>query len=532
MRKFLVWWLASLSLSGASMGARPYILSQPLKERPIPGGTLRLSPFGQQLNLELDPAKDAHVFLMQQLYDGLVRLDKDLNPTPALAEYWIISESGRRYTFYLRRGVRFHDGREMTAADVAYSFRRLVDPQVNSPYAANFLGRVTGAQEFWDGKVPEVSGFRTRGKYVFEIQWVDPYVSALYLLSMSYTKILPREPLLAQGRDFFRKPVGTGPFRFGYWLRNPRLDIVGIRLERNDDYYDTKAFLDAVEFSPFYTFDDFRHRDVDIYPFVSRRLADMDCQIREDGALTVVLLGMSCHLEPLNRPEVRRALAAGLDRRTLAKVSYTNESVPEPTDNFIPAKLKGFLPLAGDWDYDPQGAGRLLAAAGFPADRDFPPLTLFTSRAAPELGQKVYRELKGELQALGISLSHREYGSLREVRAYRKPYLVLIEWRLNFPDPESFVRPLFYSRSDLNAMGYANPKLDATLEEAEAQPSFSQRIGLFQKIERQLRQDLPAVPLFSNELRMALQPYVRGVEISPLGFFYLDLRKVWLDKER
>jgi oligopeptide transport system substrate-binding protein len=81
-------------------------------------------------------------------------------------------------------------------------------------------------------------------------------------------------------------------------------------------------------------------------------------------------------------------------------------------------------------------------------------------------------------------------------------------------------------------MGFNDKRLDDALEAAELERSFSQRVGLFQRIEHILHQDQPAVPLFSSQLRMALQPYVKGVEVSPLGFFYLDLRRVWLDKER
>ena len=502
------------------------------QERPISGGTLRLSPFNNQLNLELDPARDSHVFLMQQLYDGLVRLDADLNPTPALAEYWMIAENGRKYTFYLRKGVRFHNGRELVAEDVKYSMERLVDPKVHSRFAENFLGKVAGAQEFWDGKAAGVSGFRVVNKYVFEVEWINPYVSALYLLAMSYSKVLPKDLVLSGGKGFFQRPVGTGPFAFGYWLRNPKLDIIGIRLERNNGYFDRRAYLEAVEFSPFFTTDDFMDGDVDIYPFVSEGFADKDCQIKEDGALNPVYLGLSCHLEPLSRTAVRRALARGLDRRKLAKVAYTSDSVPQLTDNFIPAKLKGFFPVAGEWDFNPVEARRLLLAEGFSAQKEFPRLIFFSSRSRRELGLKVFRELRDELEALSVPLVHREFKNLSEVRTAREPYLVLIEWRLNFPDPEDIVRPLFFSRSKENVVGFNDKRLDDALEAAELEGRFSLRVGLFQKIEQILQQGQPAVPLFSSQLRMALQPYVKGVEVSPLGFFYLDLRRVWLDKER
>jgi ABC-type transport system substrate-binding protein len=530
MKKPLVIGLSGFLLAGAAAIIAPVLWARAVQAPPVAGGTLRLSPFENQLNLELDPARDAHVFLVQQLYDGLVKLDNTLNPTPALAEYWKIDPTGTRYTFYLRQGVKFHDGREMTADDVAFSLTRLVDPRVNSPHAKNLLGKVQGAQDYWDGKAAAVSGFRVLGKYVFEIEWIKPYVSSLYLLGMSYCKVLPKASLAAQGGSFFLRPVGTGPFKFAYWMRGRKLEIIGIRLERNDAYFDRKAYLDAVEFSPFFTPDDFVHGDVDIYPFVSERFARVDCLTANDGALNVVYLGMSCHLSPLNQPRVRRALALGIDRRMLAKASTSSESVPEPVETFIPAKLKGFFPAAGEPGYEPARARSELSASG--SRLGFPGLIFFTSSANRELGLKVFRELKSELDLLGVELTHREYRSVREVRMSRRPYLVMIDWRLNFPDPAGILEPLFSSRSDANAMGFSDRRVDDLLQAAEFEPSFSQRIDLFQKVERVLQQEVPALPLFTNQRRMALQACVKGVEISPLGFFYLDLRNVWLDKER
>ena len=92
-----------------------------------------------------DPAGGAPAFLLEQVYDGLVKLDSNLGVVPALAEYWVISEDGRTYTFYLRRGVKFHHGRELEAADVKFSLERLVRKGAPGAYSQYFLGRVPGA---------------------------------------------------------------------------------------------------------------------------------------------------------------------------------------------------------------------------------------------------------------------------------------------------------------------------------------------------------------------------------------------------
>lgn len=101
---------------------------------------------------------------------------------------------------------------------------------------------------------------------------------------------------------------------------------------------------------------------------------------------------------------------------------------------------------------------------------------------------------------------------------------------MNFPDPEGVIRPLFFSESILNVFNYANPELDKLLQKAEIERSWTKRIKLFHKIEQILSSDVPALPLFSHQNRVAMQPHVRGVQVPPLGFYYLDAKKIWLDK--
>ena len=101
---------------------------------------------------------------------------------------------------------------------------------------------------------------------------------------------------------------------------------------------------------------------------------------------------------------------------------------------------------------------------------------------------------------------------------------------MSFPDPEDMVRPLFHSKSIFNVFEYVNTNLDRLLQMAEVERSWKKRINLFHKIEELLFADIPAIPLFSHQNRVAIQPYVRGVEYPSLGFYYLDAKKIWLDK--
>jgi len=501
---------------------------------PRPGGTLFVRDFSEAFKPGLlDPASGASVFVSEQIFDGLVRLDNKLNVMPQLAEYWSIADDGTKFVFYLREGVRFHDGSKLTAQDVKFSFERLIRAETRSPFREYFIAKVVGAREFVEGRASDVSGFRAPAKNIFEIDWQGPYVSALYLLSMSFCQVLPRELVLSQGKDFFMKPVGTGPFQFDSWIRSPRLDIVGVRLERNGAYFAKKALLDFLEYSPYFTEDDFVKREIDIMPFVSDREAKAGGRILDGGLQNITFLMMSCQIPPLDRPSIRKALAFAIDKESLARAVQDGEFIRRTTNNYIPAKWPGFFPRDSAEEYDPERARQILEENGFLTEKKFPDLVLFLPAPKSELNLRFAGELESELAKAGISLTVSYFKSLRDIKDVRLPFLARIDWGMDFPDPEGIIAPLFRSRGEINLANarYSSQRLDRLLEEAETEPSLSRRNDLFRQMEEVLGDDLPAIPLYASEQRIAVQPYVRNVLIPSLGFSYLDVRNIWLDKK-
>lgn len=514
------------------LGVLPDFAVKPAEDVPKPGGTIRVRDFSDSFLPNLDPAKGTCVFVTEQIFDGLVKLDNNLIPSPALAEYWI-PEEGNNYIFFLRKGVKFHDGRELTSRDVKFSFERLIQRETNSPFREYFLSNIVGAQEFADGKAEEVGGFKTPDKYIFEIQCRSPYVSVLYLLSMSFCKILPRDLVLDQGKNFFWKPVGTGAFKFDSFVRTPQLVEAGVRLERNSAYFGKKAYLDALEYSPYYTEDQFVKKEIDVMPFLSERLARAGCQVLDGGLQNITFLMMSCHIPPLDRPSVRKALAYGIDKEKLAQAVQGGEFIRRTTNNFIPVQWPGFFPLDDAYKFSPEKARQMLEEQGFFTEKDFPDLFLFLPLPKNVAQSKFADELERQLDKIGISMTVRYFPSLRDVKDIRQPFLMKVDWAMDLPDPESIITPLFRSRSEINRsnLRYASERLDKLLEEAGMERSLSRRTELFRQMEQVLVEDLPALPVYSSGQRVALQPYVRGVKIAPLGFPYLDAKEIWLNKK-
>jgi ABC-type transport system substrate-binding protein len=499
--------------------------------QPNYGGIFRLKSFTDVYRTELDPANpDSFIFLSEQIYDGLLRLDKNLHIQPALAEYWEISSDKKVYTFYLRQGVKFHHGIELTARDVKYSLERLLDKETNSPYYQFFVNRVEGAIDFREERANEVTGFKVIDSLIFEIHLTKPFVSALYLMSMHFCKILPHDKATEEGRDFFRRPSGTGPFMFDFWVRTTKLEIAGIRLKRNTDYFDGQPFLDAIEFCSLFTIDHFYNREIDAIPLLSRRLLDSKFLLFEDGPLTHYFLGMSCQISPLNRASVRKAMSYGFDKQAIVEAARDIKYLRAPTDNYIPSHLPGFFPPHEGEPYNLAKAKEMLQREGFSSEDQFPRVTIYFKSPRTNSKNNIYRELRSQLRDMGIDSSLGFYDSPVELKKCRDPYLIFVERIMSFPDPEDMVRPLFYSKSIFNVFGYANTRFDKLLEMAEVERSWKKRINLFRKIEEFLFADVPAIPLFSHQNRVAVQPYVRGVEYPSLGFYYIDAKKIWLDK--
>ncbi len=509
----------------------PNFGESPQTDRPVSGGVFRIKSLSDEFRMQLDPAQpESFIFLSEQLYDGLVRLDKNLKIVPSLADYWMISSDGKIYTFILKKGVRFHNGEELSASDVKFSLERLLDKKADSPYHRFLLPRIVGAEEFREGRTEDVTGIKVLDRHTLEIDWTRPYVSALYLLSMHFCKVLPQDSVSRQGRNFFNRPIGTGPFQFDYWIRDTRLNEVGVRLKRNDSYFQKRPYLDAVEFCPFYTLDHFMNGEIDSIPVLSDRLLGSKYQIFKDGSLQLVFLGMSCHIPPLDNPEVRRAFLAGINKEELIAQIDEARYLRQVTNRFIPSKVPGFLSADETKTFDRQEARRLLERVGFSAEYKFPTLTLYLDLPRNDFKNKIYRILKGQFAEIGIDIRLNYYRSLEEVRESRNPYLILIQRMMNMPDPEDMIRPVFSSESVSYVLEYANPAIDQLLQAGEVEKSWTKRIKIFQRIEKILLEDVPAIPLYSQQNLVAMQPNVRGVDVPPLGLYYLEARKIWLKR--
>jgi peptide/nickel transport system substrate-binding protein/oligopeptide transport system substrate-binding protein len=482
----------------------------------------------------LDPALSIDMYavtIIQQLFDGLVQFDKDLNIIPAIAKSWKISADGLTYTFYLREGATFHNGREVTSKDFVYSFTRIIDPKTKSP-AANFLDRVLGFKQFQEGKTHHVRGLRSTGKYMFEVKLSEPYSPLLSILGMNKFKVLPKEEVEKSGADFGKYPVGTGPFKFVSMKEGEE-----IVLEANPHYFEGRPYLDKIIFKIFQgapweaNFENFVEGKLEEtkVPFKDpRRLKDFS--IVRKPMLSLRFYGMQVKTKPFDNKKVRQAINLTINKEQIDKEAF--QGMDHITDRILPLGMPGSSPVKIPYPYNPKRARELLSEAGHPGGKGIPPLQFWCAQKAA-VAQKELEVVKSNLADVGISLqvyTETNWKKFEETMASYKTPMFRYAWYADFPDPDNFLGILFHSKSKYNYMAYHNPKVDRLLDRARVERDYLKRMGMYRRVEEIVLEDAPIVPTINHIFQQAYQPYVRGVEVNALGGPYIPMKKIWLKK--
>jgi oligopeptide transport system substrate-binding protein len=505
------------------------------KEIPIKGGVYRrpleFSP------KTLDPALSIDMYavtVIQQVFDGLVQFDKGLNIIPAVAKSWKISSDGLTYIFFLREGVKFHNGREVTADDFVYSMTRIVDLKTKSP-AASLLDRVLGFKEFQEGKANHVRGLNAAGKYIFEIKLSEPYSPFLSILGMNKFKVLPKEEVEKSGVDFGKSPVGTGPFKFVSMKEGEE-----IVLEANHNYFEGRPSLDKIAFIIFHgsprekIFSRFKERELEDSPIPFKEVEDVTKSKQyiflQKPTLSLRFYGLNTQIDPLKIEKVRRAINFAVPKEEIGREILKGMALL--TDRIIPLGMPGYTPGKVSLGYQPQKAKELLRESGYEEEKGIPPIE-FWSAAKSEPAVKELEMVKYSLSRIGITLNieyETHWPKFQELLSLKKAPMFMYAWYADFPDPDNFLGILFHSKSKYNYTAYHNPKVDRLLDKAKTERDYLKRMEMYRKIEEIVLEDAPIVPMVNHLFQMVYQSYVRGVEVNALGGPYIPMKKIWLKK--
>src|SRR5205823_5629287 len=279
--------------------------------------------------------------IVHQVFDALLELDEKLVPAPALAERWSVSPDHRVYTFHLRRGAKFHNGREVRAADVKYSFERAA--RGKRPWV---FDKLVGAREFIKGGASEIAGVRVVDEGTVELRLERPFAPFLHLMAYDAASIVPREETDKRGAGFASHPVGTGAFRFVSWRRDDQ-----VVLERFAEHFRGPAHLERVVFRVIPAegtrFNEYVAGQLDVgdIPTGRCRAVQADAKLKGDVAIWPTLgtsaLRFNVERAPFTDARVRRAIAHAIDPSII--VDRLLEGCVKAAQGIVPPVLAGWI---------------------------------------------------------------------------------------------------------------------------------------------------------------------------------------------
>jgi len=482
----------------------------------------------------LDPVKDELIstyHIVQQVYDGLVAFDNNLRVVPGLAESWTVSRDGKQYVFTLRKGVRFHNGKEVSTEDVTASLARLFKPE-NKTSAKEFLYRIKGATEFRDGKADSISGIKALSENRIVVDLVEPYAPFLSALAMPITKIVPKEMIDDPKQPLGRHPVGTGPFSFKSWGDGT------ILLTANNEYFGGPPDLDEIQFH-FYpaeqrsrAYPDFLEGKLDGCPLPGPadldELKDRGYQVLIRPRLSFMFYGMNVRKAPLDDPELRKALSLSMDRERFVKEVL--DSRHSTAFQLLPRGMPGYSPDNALAVYDPEMAAQALERSNYPGGKNLPELVL-ASASHSEVAKRELEMYRQDLAALGILLKPVFVETWEEFKkGIEEGQYDLFRYAIHadVPDPDDLMPGIVETGGSHNFTGYGNEEVDSLIRRARGETDQVKRIALYREAERKVLEELPLIPVIFLSTQVAFQPYVKNIDLPATGTPYLPLRKVTL----
>jgi peptide/nickel transport system substrate-binding protein/oligopeptide transport system substrate-binding protein len=486
----------------------------------------------------LDPAFMNDVYaraVATQIFDGLVQFDALLNPIPAIAEFWEASRDGRTWTFYLRRGVKFHHGREVTADDFVYSFTRQLDAK-KPGRLTEFLRRIKGANDFMQGTTHRVEGLKAVTPSTLQIELDEPFAPLLAVLGLGNAAVVPREEVERQKEQFGRSPVGTGPFKLVRWEQDKE-----IVLEANDRYYEGRPFLDKVMFKVGGTFEEMFAEFLEgrleetLIPSARTDEVRIDPRYRQyqkvrKPTLGLLYIGFNTQLKPFDDVRVRQAFSYAVNREKIVREITRMGSIPASV--VLPPGMPGHDPDLKMYYYDPDKAKRLLAEAGYPDGAGFPVVQLWmaSKTEATHAELAAYQEYLAKIGVKVEIRSESDWPTYVSMLNEGKLPMFRLSWTARIPDPDDFLSPQLHSTGANNWAFYRNPQVDQLLDQARKELNYAQRIALYRDVERIVKEDAPWITQHYNVFERLYQPYVNGVEVSFLGDWAIPMKKIWLKK--
>tara|TARA_R110002074_G_scaffold92570_4_gene202175 strand:+ start:4438 stop:6027 length:1590 start_codon:yes stop_codon:yes gene_type:complete len=484
---------------------------------PVDGGILRLAFSADPAGMDpaLGPSGMSHV-VIEQIYSTLMSLDPDAQPYPDLAESYEVSGDGMQYTFALRKGVKFHNGDDLTAEDVKFTFDRLRAP--DSGYA-------------YDSQVATINDVVVVDPHTVRFDLSAPTGPFLTYMAFPGSSIVPMK-LLESGHDLNAQPVGSGPFKFVSY--QPRSMIV---FDKNADFYEAgKPHFDGLEM----------HLIADVTALTNAVLSgtvnfsneippkDWATVNATPGITGQTLEGSRFYWllpnhdrAPMDNPLVRQAIAHAIDRSAIVAGTFFGQATPIlggviPEWNWAYAGLDYFAPRG-----DVEKAKALLAEAGHP-DGFKTSLTMASSFPAMVSMAPI---IQANLAAIGVTAKIDTMEIPRywdEIWAPSKFDMTAMYWVSPLADPDDFVYNNYHSGTALNVQKSGDPAMDDILTKAKSGTNREARKADYRKQQEMSLEQMPIVPLANAWLLIAHTDKLKNYKPMRSGFLK-TIKDAWLE---
>lgn len=475
--------------------------------------------------------------ILSALFEGLVNLDPvDLHPVPGVAKSWDISPDGRTYTFHLRDDAKWSNGDPVTADDFLFSYQRVLSRNLGSPYADRFYS-LSGAEDYHKGVTDDFSrvGIKAIDKHTLQLTLNTPLPYFLSLITFMTWYPVHKETLLKHGKADQRGTgwtragnlISNGPFKLKRWDISQELVV-----DKNPHYWDAENIqLNEIHFHP-----------IENSNTEERAFKTGGLHLTETIPLPKVAsykdtpylfkapffstYGYAFNVKkpPFDDVRVRQALSLGLDRSSI--VENITKRGEDPAFSFVPSGSAGYISTAKLEENIPQ-AQKLLAEAGYPNGKGFPPVTLLynTSDAHRSVAEALQHMWAKNLN-IHVELVNQEWKVFLKERGSGPYNLYRLGWVGDYLDPNAFLE-IFTSKSANNMSGWSNAEYDNYIAQAANTMDQQQRFEYFDKAENLLMQELPVLPIYFYVTTYLKQPSVKNwfpnlIDIHPYNRVYLD----------
>ena len=472
--------------------------------------------------------------MIKSLYSRLMDYEPGTpNLVPSLAETFTVAPDGLTYTFKLRTGVKFSNGREVVASDVKYSIERAVDPKTQGP-GAGFFGAIKGFDDVTGGKATTLAGIETPDASTVVFNLSRPDATFLHVLAINFASVVPKEAVEAAGGDFGKKPVGSGPFVLKDWTIGQKL-----LFERNKDYFvkdvpHIDSFSVEVGQEPLVALLRLQKGEVDIAGDGIPPAKFLEIKNSADGAKMIVdgeqlhtgYVTLNTKVKPFDNVKVRQAMNMAINKDRITRILNGRAT---PANQPLPPLMPGYDKSFTGYAYDVAKAKALLAEAGF---ADGFSTVLYSTNTDPQ--PRIAQAIQQDLAAVGVKAEIRALAQANVIAAGgtegEAPMIWSggMAWIADFPDPSNFYGPILGCSGAVaggwNWSWYCNADLDkrAIAADSMSDPAKSaDRTAAWGKVFTDIMADAPWVPVI-NERRVV----AKSLRMGGADNIYIDPTRV------